>query len=89
MDILKSNISLMKECTKTIIDNQELPKNLQVNKEEKVSQKVSQEKNKTKQIKRKARRSNEDKKCTAKFYNRLRRYKRIEIKSRFNARANR
>ena len=52
MDILKSNISLVNEYIKTVIDNKELLKNSQNNKEEKLSQKGSQEKKKTKQIKR-------------------------------------
>ena len=52
MDILKSNISLVNEYIKTVIDNKELLKNSQNNKEQKLSQKESQEKKKTKQIKR-------------------------------------
>ena len=46
MDILKSNINLINEYIKTIIDNKELLKNSQNNKEEKLSQKESQEKRK-------------------------------------------
>ena len=37
MDILKSNVSLINEYIKTIIDNKELLKNSQNNKEEKLS----------------------------------------------------
>ena len=81
MNILKSDVSQMKEYIKTIMDNKEWLKDSQVDQEGKKTKRKQRKKGKAN--KKENTKMKKDKKCTTKIHNSLPKYNRIEIKGRF------